>query len=158
MGKLFDDGMFLVYGYKDSVIRKIKYILNYHDIDDERKYEFSKVIREFIYRYRYIPNKFIKPEDVDDVEKLIFNNIKYSNNFYNYLYAFETGAYHPLNPIPYANGKDFINDNQKKREDKQIEILKVIYNNKTSDIYKFLNMIKRDDFTLVQLFLEVIHL
>lgn len=141
----FDDGMFLVYGYKDIVIEKIKDILK-NDIDDEKKYEFSKVIREFIYRYRYIPNKFIKPEDVDDVEKLIFNNIRYSNNFYNYLYVFETGAYHPLNPIPYTNGKDSINDNQKKREDKQIEILKVIYNNKTSDIYKFLNMIKRDDF------------
>lgn len=142
----FDDGMFLVYGYKDIVIKRIKDILNYNDIDDERRYEFGKVIRKFIYRYRYIPNKFIKAEDVDDVEKLIFNNIKYCNNFYNYLYAFETGAYHPLNPIPYANGKDSINDNQKKREDKQIEILKVIYNNKTSDIYKFLNMIKRDDF------------
>lgn len=140
----FDDGMFLVYGYKDIVIKKIKDILK-NDIDDEKKYEFSNAIRKFIYRYRYIPNKFIKTGDVDDIEKLIFDEIKYNNYLYNYLYAFEKGAYHPLNPIPYTDEKDFM-ANQKKREGEQIEILKLIYSNGHNALFEFIKMFKSDDF------------
>ncbi|PWM78838.1 MAG: hypothetical protein DBY32_05035 [Phascolarctobacterium sp.] len=146
-GSFFENGTFLIYGYKNIVIGKIKDILKNNNIDDEEKYEFGKIIREFIYRYRYIPNKFINSEDVNDIEKLIFDNIKYNNYLYNYLYAFENGAYHTLYPVPHKVKNDF-NLNQKKREDDQLEIIKVIYNKGSNDLFKFLSMITIDDFNI----------
>lgn len=136
---LYSDCIFVAYGLKEEAFLVVQNLIKDISIPDDIKYMFSNTVRRFLYDYRYFKRRYIKENDVEDIENKIYKQIVFTNNNYKYLYAFED-EYKPLHPSSYEK-ENYIKDweeRQKIRECKQVKILKMLKGEELEDLLKLL--------------------
>lgn len=122
-GSFLESGVFIAYNYKDIVMKNIKLLINQTDFTDRYKYDFSSIIRKFIYDNRYYRNRSYIKEDVLKEFEQLYNSITYKCYLYSKLYIFEDD-YKPLYPGVFEekNFSEHLETHIAEQEGLQIEV------------------------------------
>lgn len=142
---LYSNANFFAYGLKQEAFDGVKSIIKDITIPDDLKYKFANTVRKLIYDCRYFNKRYIKDQDVNDLEYSIYDNIAYADYRYKYLYAFES-EYKPLKPERYEE-KNYTRNwekRQKEREQEQVRIMKELKSKSDNELLSFLGLLKDD--------------
>lgn len=100
---------FYKYDIKEQVFERLSTILADISVEDKEKYNFSMVIRRFIYEKRKFDKQYTANNELELILKTLLKKIKYNNSVFEYLYVFCEGVVYEIDFTPNAE-KHEIND------------------------------------------------
>lgn len=144
---IFKKLFFFEFNLEDNVISGVQAAIK-EETCDKRKYEFKEVIRELIHQHRYFKNSAwaIGEDQLQRIEKDVFNLIEFNNEIYDYLYLFINHKPHLIHPTPYKESEMDFGKEEEEILAIRTEGLVKIYNSPELGIVNLLKSLPKADY------------